>query len=377
MHSHINILHSFRLKEELQEIYIHRAIKQFGLSLIGIFIPIYLLDIGFAIPDVLTFLLIVYFSMLVFNPIAAVIGYYIGEKHNILLSILLQVLFLSLTFSLEYINIPFVVLAVILGLAQSLYWVPLNINFAIYGHKEKRGVEIGYLVAIPQLFSIAAPSIAAAVIVYFGYPTLLSAAILIVLASAMPLFLTRDTRVPIKHKLKSLLSSDESHYYSLFIVQGANNIALMLWPVFIYLNRPDYFFVGFTSTILGLGYAFLFIILGRLRDRFGGRTFVKIGSIGSFTMWLMATVASDTTVFSLISFLLGAFTVMINLPIFAAVCNQSNKENAASNIVVRDNGLSTGRIIILLLALAIPLHVMFQTLFMIVALFNLYLLIKA
>lgn len=374
---HLHIMHLQSLKGEMQEIYINRVLKTFSLSLIGIFVPIFLLDLGYTVHDAISFYLIVYFSMFVANPLAAAIASKIGEKHTIFISTLMEMLFLVSLFYLEYRYIPLYVLAAFYGVGAALYWVPLNTNFAVYGKNEERGKEIGYLMAIPRLFSIAAPSIAASIIVYFGYNPLLAVALLVMAMSALPLFWTPDRKFKVGKGLKNLLKSGETRYYGLFMAQGAIFAAELLWPIYIYLVIPDYFFVGFVSTILGIGYSLVMITIGKVRDRLGGKKIIKFGSFLGVFLWLAAASATEPYALSVISFFMGAVFIMIDLPIFAAVCNSTNEKNGLANIVVRDNGLSTGRVIFFMFALAIPLSIMFETMFTVTALVSLYIFLKS
>jgi len=55
MHEHHNFLH-FLKNRELNELYATMAIKSFSISLIGIFIPIYLLNLGYTLQSVFSFL---------------------------------------------------------------------------------------------------------------------------------------------------------------------------------------------------------------------------------------------------------------------------------------------------------------------------------
>ena len=60
---HIHMHNIFRLKSELGEIYLNQVIQTFALALIGVFIPIYLLKLGFSLPVVLGFLAVYFLAL--------------------------------------------------------------------------------------------------------------------------------------------------------------------------------------------------------------------------------------------------------------------------------------------------------------------------
>src|SRR3989344_2909785 len=84
---------NFLINRELSELYATMAIKGFALSLIGIFIPIFLLERGFSMAEVGSFYIIQSAFMIIFSLFAAKFIERYGVKHSIFASIPLLILF--------------------------------------------------------------------------------------------------------------------------------------------------------------------------------------------------------------------------------------------------------------------------------------------
>ena len=87
MHNIHNILHfltkTLGIKKELKELYLNIVLHILAISLIGIFIPIYLLDIGFDLNAVLYFFLVYWFFFMAGAPLVGKLVSRIGTKYTI------------------------------------------------------------------------------------------------------------------------------------------------------------------------------------------------------------------------------------------------------------------------------------------------------
>jgi len=102
-HQHHSALH-FLHNKELNELYASIAIKSFAISLIGIFIPIYLLQIGYSLASVLIFFSTVASVHALMSFFAAKVAARVGLKHTILFSIPVLIAALLGLYSLDRID---------------------------------------------------------------------------------------------------------------------------------------------------------------------------------------------------------------------------------------------------------------------------------
>ena len=99
MHTH-RLLHFLR-NRELNELYASIAIRSFALSMINIFIPIYLLNLDYSLKQVLIFFVFLTGTHAVTSIHAGKISSKFGFKHAILFSVPLLLIFYLMLYSLE------------------------------------------------------------------------------------------------------------------------------------------------------------------------------------------------------------------------------------------------------------------------------------
>ena len=85
MHAeHSTIQKLFQIKSEIQEVYWNLVIQTFAKSLIGIFLPLYFLTIGFSLTEAVAFAFIYFASLTIFSPLSGRLTARVGYKHQIL-----------------------------------------------------------------------------------------------------------------------------------------------------------------------------------------------------------------------------------------------------------------------------------------------------
>ncbi|MCK5289575.1 MAG: hypothetical protein KAJ56_01410, partial [Candidatus Aenigmarchaeota archaeon] len=72
LHHHMHKIHL--LKNELSEVYMNLALESFALSLISIFVPIYLLSVGYSFDYMIIFFMIYYGCIGLFAPVSAALA---------------------------------------------------------------------------------------------------------------------------------------------------------------------------------------------------------------------------------------------------------------------------------------------------------------
>ena len=128
IHHHFHKIHL--LKSELSEIYLNLTIQSFGLSLISIFIPIYLLTLNYSLEQVLIFVMVQFGTLALLSPVSALLANRFGFKHIILFRTPLLLAFLAALYFLPKISMSIYLIAFVGGLAGSLYWTSINSIFA-------------------------------------------------------------------------------------------------------------------------------------------------------------------------------------------------------------------------------------------------------
>ncbi|MCK4926994.1 MAG: hypothetical protein KAS11_00875, partial [Candidatus Aenigmarchaeota archaeon] len=132
-HHHMHKIHL--LKNELSEVYMNLALESFALSLISIFVPIYILSVGYSFDYMILFFMIYYGCIGIFAPVSASLANRFGFKHIILFRTPLLIAFLLGLHNIESLMFSPLVLAAFGGFGSSLYWISINSIFAKYSDK--------------------------------------------------------------------------------------------------------------------------------------------------------------------------------------------------------------------------------------------------
>ncbi len=356
-HHFHNIHRIFKIRSELQEVYLNLVIQAFSIALIGIFIPIYLLELGFTLDMVIIFMILFLLSIAAFSPFAARISSRFGLKHTILFSAPLLICVFMLFVVIPVLNPVFLlIVAVFYGIRQSMYWVPLHSEFVRNTDKVHESEEVGNLIGLPKVAAILAPIIGAAVLQYFGFPILFILAIFLLILSVGPLFVTGDYKRRFRFDLKSIEFSLNKNLYLAHSIEGVFYILeLVMWPVFIYLTFGSLLSVGIAATLSGLGIAIFIFFIGRISKNISHRKLLGLGAIGySITCFSRLFVTTVLGAF-LISFIGGMFAAIISVMIYTTFCEFARNGNEVNSAVSREFWLGVGRgfpLILLLLIVA-------------------------
>jgi MFS family permease len=246
--------HFWRLKyTELNEIFAFMSLRSFALSLVSIFIPIYLYVSGYGFNGLATFYLVMFTVELIFEfPVAVFIKRF-GPKHLIALSTPFLLTHFMMLLTIKNYNWPLWSLAFTGGLSLALYWQSYHYDFSRAKHRKKTSIEIGKLYITVAILGVLAPFVGGLIATKFGIEWVYGAVIIILTSGIGILFKTTDTNFrPGKLNFGNIklgeISGDMIAYGGYMIEACAS---LQIWPLFLFLIVRSYEKVGLvTSTAL-------------------------------------------------------------------------------------------------------------------------------
>ncbi len=178
---------------EIAELYASRLLRIFGVSMVSIFVAIYMYQNGYSLTFITFYFAAYYvFRALTSYPFAYVIAR-IGPKHATLLSN-----FLYIPAMLLLVTLPEWGIYALLGFALfqstslSLYDMAYHVDFSKVKHDDHAGKEIGYMHMLEQIARGSSPFIGGFIAFWFGPQVTLFVAATIFLLSALPLFFTPE-----------------------------------------------------------------------------------------------------------------------------------------------------------------------------------------
>ena len=281
----------FFLKKESDRFFTSIAIRGFAIGMITIFVPIYIYQYCNSLSLTLLFFAGIYGLQGIFVPFGGQIMMKIGLKKAMLLShpFFWGFYICLLLFEFSWL---FVVLSVILHtLGVILFWPAYHTIFVRSTERKKLGKEVGKLNFAAALPGILAPTIGGTIIFLFGYPALFIAVLCVLLASAIPLFLSSDVyQIYTDSYLKAhkRIFKKENRYHNLaFAFIGMETVInTCIWPLFLIILSIGYVAIGGIATV-GLIVALLFALyIGRITDKINKTKLLFIGSILNSGAWL-------------------------------------------------------------------------------------------
>lgn len=276
---------------ELSELYAMMSLRVMAMSLISIFVPIYLYTLGYGIPAIILYFLATSATHAILCPVSAKISSKIGLKHCMMLSFLGYFIFYVMLTMLETNHALIYVLALAYGASQAVFWVPFHAMFPMFTDGKKRGEEVALLHIFPAIFSVIAPVIGGIVAFFFGFSTLFVIGLAILMSAALPLLVSKEVRMDFSFT-KHVEGFDRNVAVSL--MSGYSYVINEhFWPIFVFI------IVGSTAVIGGVvsfatAIGFLAIwVVGRLCDKGYRKKLLEFGSVAQSVLWIFRTLVSS------------------------------------------------------------------------------------
>ena len=268
-----------------------------------------------------------------------------GIKHSVLSAPFLTIAFLGALYILSLFPIAILLapVALIGALSVVIFWIPINAHFARHIVRDSVAEDTGYLHTVSKLASVVGPLIGGSIIIYLGFPVLFAIGSALLLLSVAPLFLTKDYLLPLSREWENLSSKKNVKYALVFFMQGLFYItAAVLFPFYVYLQSESFAVTGIAASLLGVGVVISGIVVGKISDRLGKHSTMKISAIVLACAWLLALFSSGPQLYVL-SLLIGVAVTALNIPIFAIFCEQLNPKNCEGFMIHREVWLNAGR----------------------------------
>lgn len=345
MHSnhHFHYLHN----REMNELYLSVAIRSFALSMVSVFVPIYLLQMGYTLAEVFLFFIAFSLAHIIFALPAAHIASKFGFKHSILFSIPLLMLFIFGLHTLEQFNWSLYALALIVGLAGDLYWISYHIDFSLFSDKDHRGKEVGMARIATLLFHALGPIMGGYLLVTTGFSALFTIVSVLLFVSAVPLFFTSDVHQPWKLSWRNIFRGQKLKNIVVFLGHGfESGAALIIWPIFIFfVIVNDFSTLGFVTS-LSLVFSLLFTFaVGRMSDA-KERLVLKLGAFLNMIVWFGRFAVRTTSHVIGVDALYGVSQALVRIPFDAITYDKANKIDIVKFITLREIVIHAGRVIL-------------------------------
>ena len=314
---------------ELSEIYASQFLRSLATSLIGIFVPIYLYNIGYSLQDIaLLFLLWFLFRYPVAYYGAKIIGLF-GPKHGIALSVVLQIVYLSFILSAESLHWHIWIIALAGSAANGLFIMAFNIDFSKIKHTEHGGKELGYLQIFERVGAVIGPLVGGIIAGWFDPRYTVMLAILVLFGSLIPIFMSAEPmRVNQRITLKGFpLKRHRRDFMVGMAFQLENVISIVIWPLFLgifVLVDRTYESLGLLASVSTASAIIAVYIIGKLIDDSKGRKILNIGAIGNAILHAIRPLVNTPLQAFGINILNEPLTAMYRMPFLKGMYDASD-----------------------------------------------------
>lgn len=346
MQHHFHVHNIFKIKKELGEIFLSQILLSFSISLIKVFIPLYLISIGFSIQIAFLFYIFHELSWILFSPLSRRIATRFGAKQTIAVSIALFIMYFSLLLFVSSSN-PYTVflIGVLGGISFNVYWTPLNTEFVNNIDTMYESQEVGESLAFPKITVILSPFIGGLILSLLGYNLLFSVAVLLMIVSLIPFFFVKNYKIPkYKKKRKSLLWKDKRLILNL-LFKGIYMSGTVIWAVYIFLLFNDAIYVGIAASLEGIAIMIFTIVAGWLGIKVTRKKLISFGALLFIIFYFLRAMIQTPLEVFFISFFIGVAWSFYALVVFERFSDVARKENVLKDCSERETILHSSKIL--------------------------------
>ncbi len=339
-------------------LFISSTLHSFALSLTGIFIPLYVLQITGSLGAVFLFFALYALAIVLSElPGGQVVEHFGFRRSGLAGSFFYILSALLLLFSARQPGLLWPA-AVAMGVACPLYWLPYHLIFAEDGKSGSFGKKVSALNILSLLASASGPLIGGLIIAFFGFKALYFATIIFLLLSVLPFSVMQHHplhKAPTLRTLLAYFNDSKNRYWKLsFSLSHFESLVMdNLWPVFVYLIFRSYETLGSVASATLLFSLLILAVGGALADRFEKRKVLTGGAWATFFGWLLLPFTlTPGGVFLSSTFLKGArvfFTVPFDALFYTKVAHERT-DQALTFLIFREISLhATGFIFMVFL----------------------------
>lgn len=326
-----------------------------ALSLAALFIPIFLLGIGYSVLE------ICYYELALF--ITSIFTHYVvlkhlpnwGVKRSLIVSYLLTMVFyITLYFSDVLISdfgklIFLLFVAIFNVIPTTLYWSAHHVFFLNSTDGKNDGKKLGIIMGVPTILCIASPFIGSILITKFNFYGVFIVSIVLMIFASWILTFSRDIKTESHLEIEKIIDKKFMRKNLIFALQGIGYSATsFIWPVFLFLMSIKLISLGFLYLFSNIVAAATTYLGGKKADSKGSRHIGRVGATGHGLSLIFR--ALSTTLFTMTAFqtMGGFFGGLLQVALDSSFFKRSHKD-VANSIMNREFYMYLGRIVLVLI----------------------------
>ncbi|MFA6524087.1 MAG: MFS transporter [Candidatus Paceibacterota bacterium] len=333
---------------ELSEIFVTEGIRSFGKGMLNIFIPLYLINLGYSLKViVLMYLLESIFHILFVIP-ATKISCKLGFKKMNFISTFAYMAFVYLLIMLPSFRTPLFVLALLKQISDVFYAIWYHTQATRSTNEGKRGIQLGVKDLISGIVGLPAPLIGGLILAFMGIKVLGIVVLIVFALSTLPLYFSYENKIRDDLSVKEVFVSKKLRHAIVFMVHGIDNMLNdFVWPVFIFLNITNKYEVLGVASFLGNIFSLAMnVIIGKLVD-INKKLMLSLGGIIEAILWIIKSFTKSIYGLFVLNSASGISNTMISLSFGARSYDIANETgDGLPFIIFREIMIHSGRLIL-------------------------------
>ncbi len=349
----------YSLHQEINELYLSIALRNFATSMITMFGVIFIYKLfGYSLLLTFIFYLIQVIGQVTLVPLTAKLLDRWGLKKMMAVGMpFMGFYFLLLVAASRYAG-DVSTLTYLLGLAMIckilyliLYWPPRHIDFAKFSQSHKQGRQISLQQIIVALSKTIAPLVGGIIITIWGFNALFISSALLLFISSIPLFFSPEVYEHYSYSYKEGFQKlfDKKNFKTslAFFFEGIEyGTVVFIFPLFIYFTIKKFDTIGFiTSLSLIITLIFTYLI-GWFNDKKGSKKLLPYTSVIHGFAWLLLNFIKTPLQFFFLASLHKLAETANHIPFISTYYHraQTQGENIDEYIISHELAHNLGRV---------------------------------
>ena len=315
--------------------------SNFATSLLGIFIPVYLLENNILLIQIIIFSIILGISKFLTQNLFYYLLKFTNIKQIVNFSYILTISYYILIYNFQTLNINIYFISFLYGIGFSLFWLSYHILFSEYGTNSKRGEQTSLTFILRSASSFIAPFVATLILIYSNYFYLFLFVIIVLLLNTYNLNQLQSVTLNSNPSFL-LIYKKELREYIAFFGHGILIGSGILWSIYIYVEILNNFVLLGLVTFVSLLVATLTrVIIGKVTDKYPRKTLV-VGAISNNVVWVIKPFLTTSFGIFIIDFFDGITDSLKNIPFNSKSYNDAKNGNALFVNIFRESLISLG-----------------------------------
>lgn len=310
-------------------------------SMIGLFIPIFMLRYGYSLEAVIIYELIFYGIDVPLNFLARKSVLVWGGRATTIIGIASAVIYSACFHYLSFGGWPILLgLAVVAAFFDTFYWVGHYYLFIeSSGKPEMAGRNTGIVNAVRIFGGMLGPALGAGILIFGGQNLLLGIGAFVFALSLIPLFTLQHIRnkptssMSFKDFIKEPREKRDYLSFALYCIHSAAEDPI--WPIFIFVVLGTLNSIALLAIVVSISTIILSYVTGVVTKK-SAATLISIGSISAATVWILRLVIPSPIIYYASVLVIGFFAILVNVPIESSIVERGRVKDALWASTIRN-----------------------------------------